>query len=110
MEFNPFGFFDYIYNWLTNGIYDFATQAIAFLIKWATLAWLDGLIWSISFAWDIAKIILQELNISQYLNNAWGQLPGGVMQYVQFFRVPEVVMNLISGFATRYVLKFIPFI
>lgn len=105
-----FGFLDAIYEFITNGIYLFAVSVFKAFIEYWTLASIKGAIWSCGFAWDIAKGILQDLNLSAHIQTAWSAMPSSASQALSYFRIPEVINNLASGIVMRYVLRFIPFI
>lgn len=101
-------FFDAVYNWLNSGIYGFFTELSAYFIKQAVLGYLKFLYFIIPFAWGIAQSILNDLNISNYLNSAYSALGSDVLGYLSFFNIPEAINILISAQVTKFVLKFIP--
>jgi hypothetical protein len=103
-------FFTALWDWLWDGLYDFAVWAFAGLVEYLTLASIEFAIWAVGFAWDVAKQILQDLNFSAYLASAWGALPGNVAGLLTICRVPEVLTILASAVVTKYVLRFIPFV
>lgn len=109
--FDPiFDFFNAIYEFITSGIYSLAVAAFKAFVEYWTLATIKGAIWSLSFAWDMAKTILQDLNLSQHINSAWSAMPAAAAQALSYFRIPEVINNIATGFVMRLVLRFIPFI
>lgn len=101
-------FFDAVYNWLYSGSYGFFTELSAYFIKQSVLAYLKFLYFVIPFAWGIAQSILNDLNISTYLNAAWSEFPPHVLGYLTFFNIPEALNIVISAHVTKFVLRFIP--
>ena len=97
-----------IYDWLNSGSYTWYTEATAYAIQTATIAYLKFLAWVIPFAWGIAKAIIQDLGISQALQSAWGSLDSTVVQAATFFKIPEAVNNIITALVTRIAFRFIP--
>lgn len=103
-----FEFFDYIRDWLESGVYTFFTELVAYLIEAATLGYINFLKFVIPFAWGVAKVIIQDLNISSLVNSAWSDLPDLSRAVLTALKVPEIINLVISGAVTKYVLKFIP--
>jgi hypothetical protein len=101
--------FTFIAEWISTGIYTFFTSAFAALVEWLTLVMIKWTIYATGFAWDVAKVIIQDLQLSQRLDSAWAAVPGDISSALNFFRVPEAVNMLLSSVATRWVLRFIPF-
>jgi hypothetical protein len=94
-----------IYEFLIVGIYDFIVVAIGYLFAKLFLLWLEIKLWSISFAWDIAKEFLATMNLSGLINSSFSGLSQNSRAALQFFRVPEAINILMSACATRYVMK-----
>ena len=97
-----------IYDWLTNGIFSFFSSAFSSLMEWLVVTAIHQMTWAIQFAWGIAQNVIQDLHISEQLNNSWSFLPASYKNSLTFFRIPEVLLNLISAYITKFVLKFIP--
>jgi len=98
-----------IYEFITSGIYDFFVDSFALLVEYLTVSSIKFTIWSMSFAWDVSKSIIEDLGISDTLNNAWSTLPGDTVSILSFFGVPDMVNMLVTAIITSYTLKFIPF-
>lgn len=103
-------FFTMVGAFVTDGIYDFWVWAASQLIELFTLAALNFALWALPFAWEVAKQIIVDLNLSAMIQAAWGQLDSSVLGYATALRISESVNLLISAFVTRFVLRFIPFI
>lgn len=103
-----FEFFDYIRDWLESGVYGFFTELVAYFIEAATLGYINFLKVVIPFAWGVAKVIIQDLNISALIDQAWSDLPDKSRALLTVMKMPEIINTVISGAVTKYVLKFIP--
>ena len=101
-------FFNIMVDWFTVGIYDFFTELVAYWIEAATLLYLKKMYFMITFSWDVAKVIMDDLNISAHINSAWSALPSETRSILGFFKVPECINTIISGFVTKFVLRFLP--
>jgi len=98
----------FIAEWLNSGTYNFFTEAAAYFIEKATIAYLKFVAWAIPFAWGIGKQILLDLNITQTINSAWSNFDSQTLATLNFFRVPEGINYLFTAGATKLALRFIP--
>ncbi|MGZ3999619.1 MAG: DUF2523 family protein [Mucilaginibacter sp.] len=103
-------FFDWLTAWFSHGLYDFAVWAFTGFVKYATVAALEFVLWSVPFAFDVARQIMTDLNINAYLQTAWAGLDSQYLSYATILQIPAAVNILVSGAITRYVTRFIPFI
>ena len=104
-----YNFFGYIFTFLSSGIYSFAVWGFSKFIESMVIGYLEFMLWAMPFAWSTAKQILIDLNLSSVVNAAWGQLDSNVLAYATVFRVPEALNLIVSGFFTKFVMRFIPF-
>ncbi len=100
-------FFERIWDFFQQGIYDLITEWFAAFVIWSTVQMIQFKILMVGFAWDVAQQVLTELNISSFLSSAWGQLNGSVLSAMTFFNIPDAINILISAKTTRFVLNFI---
>ena len=98
----------FIAEWLNSGSYGFITEAFAYLIEVATLAAIKFMLWAIPFAWGIAKQILEDIGLSQAINQAWGSLDSATLQTVSFFQIPAAVNNILTAAVTKMALRYVP--
>ncbi|SFB90495.1 DUF2523 family protein [Pseudoalteromonas denitrificans] len=96
-----------IYEFFTTGIYDFVVEAYAWVIIKIAAFQLKATIASIEFAWDIAKEIITQLNISAEMQVALERLPPDVVSKLNFFNVINGLNLLLNAFVTRFVMRFI---
>ena len=103
-----FEFFNEVSNWLHSGSYGWASQLIAYAMTYLFKTYLDFVLWAVPFAWSIGSTVIQNLQISEHLNSAFGALPDTAANLLRFFRIPEVISNLLSAYVAKFVVKFIP--
>ncbi len=99
-------FFNQVYDFLGQGIYQFASDAFAQFVIWATIQQIEFKIWIVGFAWEVAKSILDQLNISDALASAYGAVNGDVASMLGFFNIPEAINIILSALVTKFVLRF----
>ncbi|WP_019867558.1 DUF2523 family protein [Methylovulum miyakonense] len=100
-------FFNQTLDFLYNQLYGFVTAAFAQYVIYATVAMIKFKLAMISFAWDVAQEIISQLNLSSYVNAAFGALDDDLLGFICFFRVPEFCNTIMSAYITRYVMTFI---
>ena len=105
-----FDFLNAAYEFITSGVYSLAVAGLRAFLEYWTLATIKASIWSLSFAWDISKSVLQDLNLSGYITSSWAALPDSAAQALSYFRLPEVINNLCSGLVMRLVMRYLPFL
>lgn len=103
-----FEFLDFIAEWFNVTIYEFVTNAVAYLFSTLMLLWLKVQLASLEFAWDVAKGVISNLGINSMLQTAWGAIPSEARSTAQFFRLLESLNLLLTAGVTRFVLSFIP--
>lgn len=103
-----FDFLQSISDWFQTGIYTFFQEAAVYLTTTALIWWVKVKIMGLEFAWTVAQSVLAGFQVSQKIASAFALLPSDVMSIVNFFRFPEAVNLLLSGAATRWVIKFVP--
>lgn len=99
-------FFNEMYAWMTNGIYDFVVEAYAWIIIKVTEFRLAFQLTLLEFSWDVAKEILTQLNISSEIQKALNFLPSDTVQQLNFFNVINGINLLLNAWVTRFVLRF----
>jgi len=93
----------------TQDIYQFFVDAFAYMVEQLTLGSIKFTIWSMGFAWDVSKTIIDDLGVSDQLNAAWASLDSETVNVLTFFAIPELIGMLVTAAVTAYTLKFIPF-
>lgn len=102
-------FFSDVWEFISNGIYDFAVWSFASLIELATLAYINFQLFALPFAWDIAVRLINRSNIISLLSDAWLAIPVQFASILVLLKIPAFIGILFTAFVTRLVKKFIPF-
>ncbi len=105
-----FSFFQYIWDFITNGIYDFVKDGLVVLTKAALWSWYKIQILALEVAYQAAREIVSDLGISQAVSQAYSGLPADVANAFSFFGIPQALNILFSALSTRFMLRFVPFI
>ena len=101
-----YNYFNVVIEFLVSGIYELIVEFLSmFVIFFMTLFFMISAA-MMQISWDVAKSILDTLNVSAMINSAWGQVDNELMPYLSFFRLPEAFNNILSAYATRLVMKF----
>lgn len=103
-------FFTYIYDFISGlwqKLYDFVLWAFDQLTGYLMLAFIKIKTWFLSFIWSIIQPMLSGLNISSYISDAIGSLPGDLYSAASFFNIPTAVGIILAALATRFVLKIV---
>lgn len=103
-----FDFLQSIADFFSSGIYSFFEETFTYLITTLLIWWIKAKISGLEFAWGIASSVLQGFQISAKLAAAYSMLPAEALAVVNFFRFPEAVNLILTGGATRWVIKWIP--
>jgi beta-mannanase len=99
-------FFDYIVTFITSGIYDLIVKWFAQFIISAQISMVKFKIFSLVFAWDVAKEIINQLSVSSYLQQAYNSLDSRIISLLNFFKIPDAINIILSARITKFVLKF----
>jgi len=102
------GFIDYVWNFLSSGIYDFFKALLVILTKAALYSYLQFQIFMLEVAYEVAQEIMQEVGITQVIQQAWGAIPADVYSTLLFFNVPQGINLILAAIPTRIAFGFIP--
>lgn len=97
----------YLLDWFATGIYDFVTEAVAYWVQASVKASLYLTYQTMLFSWDVAKVILQDLRITDYFAEAFNHFDSQTLDIVLFFRIPEFFSNVTTAYIARFAFGFI---
>lgn len=103
--YTSFGF-DAVMDYLASLVHD----AVAWAVIQGTKAAIAFQIWALQFSYEVATSIIEQLGVSQLLNEAWGRLDSKIIAALNYFRVPDAINLIVSAGVTRYVLNVVPFL
>lgn len=95
----------FVMEWLYSGIYEFVEEVMQELVAWLVIAKLQGMLFMMEFSWGVAKQIMVNLNIGEYIDQGFSNLDPVLMGYLNFFRVPESLNLIVQAIATRVTLR-----
>ncbi|WP_454255713.1 DUF2523 family protein [Pseudomonas sp. Marseille-Q8238] len=105
-----FSFFQYIWDFITTGVYDFFKDSLVVLTKAALWSWYKIQILALEVAYKAAQEIVSDLGVTQFVRQRYAGIPGNVATTLEFFGVPQALNILFSALSTRFMLRFVPFI
>ncbi len=103
-------FLQSIWDWISNGIYDFAKSAFVLLTKMAIISYYKMMLFLADVSFTAFQEILKSLKISQFVNSHYSGLSSGVKSLLSFFGIPEALNIIFSALGTRLTMRFVPFI
>lgn len=96
--------FLWIIQFIYAGIYDFVEEVMQELVAWIVIAKLQGMLFMMEFSWGVAKQIMINLNIGDYIQEGFSGLDPVLMGYLNFFRIPESINLIVQAIGTRLTL------
>lgn len=103
-------FFQFIWDFLTVGIYDFAKDVMVLLTKAAIYSWFQIQVFALEIAYDAAQGVMADFGVAQAVRQHWGAVPSEVANTLAFFGIPQALNIIFSALSTRFALKFVPFL
>lgn len=95
----------WIRNWLNHDVYGFFEETMQELVAWFVIAKLEFMLWTIQFSWGVAKQIMFNFGVGDYVAEAFSGLDPVLMGYLNFFRIVEAINMIIQAVITRITLK-----
>ncbi len=102
-------FIQFLWDFISSGIYDLITAAFAQFVIWATVSAIEFKIFILKFSWDIASQILENIGIIDLLVQQAGFLSEehrAILSWLNFWDGLNLIIN--AG-VTRYVMSFMGF-
>lgn len=103
-------FINYVWEWMTNGIYELGKEFLIVLTKAAIYTYFQILLLGVEIAHSAVTSIIEDTGLMDAVRSAYSQLPPGVQASLAFFRIPESLAVIFTAFATRWALSFVPFL
>lgn len=103
-------FFQWVWDFLSLGIYQFVKDVLVLLTKVAIYSWISTQILALDVAYSAAQSILSNLGVAEAVREKWSALPAEVLSALSFFGIPQALNIVFSALSTRFVLKFVPFV
>lgn len=103
-----FEFLQSLSDFFQTGIYTFFEEWAVYFTTTLLIWWVKAKMYGLQFAWSVASSILEGFQVSSRIAQAFGMLSPEAAGIVNFFRFPEAVNLIMTGGATRWVIKMIP--
>jgi len=101
-------FVQYWIDFLMTGVYNLLTDFTVFILKSFMIMVFDIAIFFINFSKDITDTLINELDLSTRLNDAYGGIDSKILYFLTMLKIPECVNNILSGLAAGFLFKVIP--
>lgn len=101
-------FFQWIWTFITSGIYDLIVWGLRGFVEFYTLSALKFQLFALNLGWDVAKAILVDMQFNARLQGFFDALPSAVSVNLTALRIPEGIALILTAYITRYVIRFIP--
>lgn len=101
-------FFQAIWDFMNNGIYDFFKGCLVVLVKALIYSYIEFKVFMIDIAYTVVQEILQETGVVALVKSAWGSVPGDMQSMLSFFNIPQGLTLIFSAIPTRWAMKFVP--
>lgn len=75
---------------------------------WGVITYLKGKLLMLEIAYGVASVMLENVGISAFLENAWSQLDSSTLSVFTYLRIPEGLNAIVSAAVTRFVLDLMP--
>lgn len=93
-----------ISDWLDLGIFAFFAAFFKELVAWLVIAKIKIMIFTITFSWEVAKVIIFNLHLSNFIQTAWNSFDSITMGYLSFFKIPDCINVMVQAYITRLTL------
>lgn len=103
-------FFQSIWDWFYVGIYEFVKDAFVLATKMIIYGYVQGMIFVMEVGYEVFSEIMDEIGVSQQIEQMYGSLDADIKAAVGFFGIPDALNIIFSAIGTRWTMKFIPFI
>lgn len=98
-------FFSDIWAFFTEAIPDMFYRLGAWLVEAIVYVKVVMMYQSMMFSWNIAKVILEDLQVSQLLMSALGGLPPSLRAFITDCRIVDGINVVLNAYATRFVMR-----
>lgn len=102
-------FFQYVWDFLTTGIYDLIKDGLVMLTKAAIYSWVKVQIFALGIAYEAAQDITTDIGVTDFVRQRYSGIPSEIASVLEFFGVPQALNIIFSALSTRFALRFVPF-
>lgn len=99
--------FTAMWDFMYTDIPDLIQRAIAYFIMWTIKGKLEFYMMFIPYAWGIAQVIIEDLNIMSQITSQMSVLPVDVRQVFIDMRLFDGINLLLHAYITKFVMNFL---
>jgi len=103
-------FIQFVWDFLSNGIYEFVRDIFAIMTKVIIYSYVKSMIFLTDVAFTVAMDLIQSFGIADLIESSFNKLPAPIAQGFSFFGIPQALNIIFSALATRFCMRFVPFI
>lgn len=81
-------------------------QFLVYMGKLIIYSWIQTQVFMLDLAYTIASEILADMNVTALIESSFSNLDSESVAIANYMKIPDLVKNLISAYATRFVLGF----
>lgn len=93
-----------IFEFLNSGLYAFVTETLKYLIGWVVIFWIQIKIFSLSFFWGVAGVVIDNMGITSVIDSAWDSLPPDLVKFLTRYKIPQALDLVIHAALTKFIL------
>lgn len=96
--------FDVVIAFFDTGIYDYLEGALERVTAWLIVWYIEIKIYALTFSWSVASLILQNIGLTDLINDMWAGLDSELLAFITYLKIPDCINMLLSAYTTRFVM------
>lgn len=88
-----------------TGAYGWIDTVLERAAAWVIVAWLEFKIWSLSFSYNVASLIIDSLGITQQIESRLNGLSSEIYAFVSWLRIIEGLNIVFSSYAATMIMR-----
>lgn len=88
-----------------DGITGFFEGLLASLMEYWVLVWIKAKLWSLKFAWGIAKSMMGNMGLGTAINTAFNALNPDVASMARYFGVDSALSTIVTALTTKFTMR-----
>lgn len=94
-----------IFDFLNSGLFDFVDDMFSSISVWVATWYFKAKIEMLTFAWDLASVLIDQLNISAVISQHWSSLDPELLWFLTRYNIPEALNMVLNAAVTRFILN-----
>lgn len=88
-----------------TGAYGWIDTVFERAAAWLIVSWLEFKIWSLSFSYNVASLIIESLGITQQIESRLNGLSSEIYAFVSWLRIIEALNIIFSAHAATMIMR-----